>query len=1717
MKSSKLNIDEKGKQPKPTKKKLKTMVKKFLGISSKKDKELQAQKEKQVLEFEDNNRKVDSSVNQWISSEYSRYSNDNDDTEESITLSESTDGPSSDVTAKRSAPEMEHRPVLSSKLLAQNDIKKKKANKSLTFSRHLADIRLYEREHSWSDTSTIASVNDDHHGVSHHNPASLNRNAQTALSMDSPTKDESVDRQEDVVWEDDSEDEIPLTELSYRQLQKRAKEMNLPANTKKVVMIAAIQEKEAELAGRASMSSTTTQESASPKNKNIRGFDDDSDEDEDEDGDNIFVDSEPDYGGTWHQAGSGSDEDDTEDEDEVEEKDNKGEETSEVIARTSSSPIVSQESKSRGLNEGNDRTQVNDNDKDREVLGKESHGGDSDDSALDDEDESLDDQSSEPNEKETEKIIEKEPDYKVEEGPVAVAVPLTVHTRVRFADNDSGDEEQTLHETEGTQVDQVSLEDGNSNGDVDSSPIKEEGSSNRSSFDTTENKDSKDVVMVDVLPEDNSSEEVKISDEKKDEEECEAPTGKEKRVSLTVDVEFDQETLAELRGDDDDSCDNDVVVAEVSGSEKDIPENEVSLVVDVSDDAIQMDESDVDERDCSAIVGLVDDFNNKRDSEDESTEGDGRSSLINSLVDDFNKSTVLTDSQSPSDTTATTKETLDVVDSAEVEKGKEKDEQAQTLRGTKKNDVADVSNWLDRGESCSNDSRTDLKELMGEVDDDDNNEVGDDDDDDDLTAAIADFLIENHSDKVDVDKVDIEVAGTDTSAHNEEEVSFDVPEKVKERQSSEVEPVIVHAVSRDDEDETGEELDHFEELDIEVVSTTGISLTATNSSKENSNNNFYTHVNPFKDDDSSAMSFVSTDDDRPRIFQSNISSKYSVDSVMGDIVLDDNIIEYDSDIVSQGRLMKAGRGRKRSSRRRRRNRFDDDDSTVLLDDSTAPIPEDETVEVLADEFETNSALIRQHTSRQSPEKQNENIDSNVSSYQEENVLRRPPPIPIPSTAQSQNATFGSPSSTKYFQFADLNCSISTDTMRETLLSLEARLMKVCPGGLHEPLVMATVSSPPNPNVNPLIRNESQTSCHDETDYYNSNVPLVKKPRDLRRIDSNKTFETVSSLGSSDAVDQKRTQILKKHADEKRRQKKHQEEILMHQREARQEARARLKESSSSAIDQALASNVRRGFPAGHVDNGHHVQEENHVNTSHLTDHFGYATSSPQVPKANHNQVSSGGTPHPTGSTFQRAGSYNQHSLNSNAHTERPNLQTNYSTNSIPKRPQDNSELRSATSEMVIDTFKSRTAAALTAKNIRMNSRKSSSSKTMSSHSVDHPPRRESTGSSSRASLSSNPSRTAVPPGSYDIYKPLPPECTISPKQPKISTSRSHSRSRGGPSSNSSIISDNDTCSQYQASVLTSHEDENSSRGSGSLTSTPSSARRGIRSHGSHHGVVAPRTTNAGRMRAAAIKERSAGGPDSSTLKGPTLPAHAPSAATSTFTRTTAMRQNARHSTPSSNAKSKSQHTPQDSHARSTPSSHSRTPQAEQVNSLSKTQPHDHSERHSHYQEPVPEQSSSNILTSPEASNKTPTLTSSRSYTTPNELLTSNPEREGLQRSSSQKDKFGNSAPLKSLTPAQMAKKTPAPLGLSIHTQGLPPSSGKGSTDGSSVAGSVGGASVGSTPSSLVLRARALVESRSKRSKSTGRMSASRASDEEEEKKYNISPVRPAQNPFQSII
>jgi hypothetical protein len=80
---------------------------------------------------------------------------------------------------------------------------------------------------------------------------------------------------------------------------------------------------------------------------------------------------------------------------------------------------------------------------------------------------------------------------------------------------------------------------------------------------------------------------------------------------------------------------------------------------------------------------------------------------------------------------------------------------------------------------------------------------------------------------------------------------------------------------------------------------------------------------------------------------------------------------------------------------------------------------------------------------------------------------------------------------------------------------KARLMKISPAGLHTELRL--------PLANPLllVRNDSITSnSKDETtDYFNSNVPLTRMRPGLRKVDSTKTFDTVSSLGSSDAVDQ----------------------------------------------------------------------------------------------------------------------------------------------------------------------------------------------------------------------------------------------------------------------------------------------------------------------------------------------------------------------------------------------------------------------------------------------------------------------------------------------------------------------------------------------------------------------------------------------------------------------
>jgi hypothetical protein len=572
---------------------------------------------------------------------------------------------------------------------------------------------------------------------------------------------------------------------------------------------------------------------------------------------------------------------------------------------------------------------------------------------------------------------------------------------------------------------------------------------------------------------------------------------------------------------------------------------------------------------------------------------------------------------------------------------------------------------------------------------------------------------------------------------------------------------------------------------------------------------------------------------------------------------------------------------------------------------------------------------------------------------------------------------------------------------------------------------------------------------------------------------------------------------------------------MHQREARQEARARLKENSTTAIDMALASCGRRGYTPvtdhGNTNAGTAGGHDGRSSTSNLADHFVYSTSTTPVTKSGSGSAGgSGGNGSMLRSSFQRSGSYNQHHVQ----VERPQLQTNYSTNSMQKRQSDTSELRSATSDIVIDTFKSRTAAALTAKNIRINSSKANSSRNLASTSSESLPHRRDSGGSSRASSASHiRSAVVIPPGTIDIYKPLPPEETLSPK-PKRSTSRSHSRSRG-VSSNSSIVSDNDTSSQYQASVLTSHDDENSSRGSGSLTSSTRSGRH--RTHHTHHAggvpTPVPRTTNAGRMRAAAIKERASSYMDSPS-KGQSLSSPAPS--TSTFTRTTAMSrsQSSRHSAPSSHTKPQSQ-THKSQETQPAPVPHlTPTPKVQQrASSQIPVLTTNYSETQTHV--------TRSVTPSAPSPKKTTQLTEENNNSTAHEDILKQPNSQSIQKvDSSSRNVSQQSVATPAAPKVAVLDRPVSARGLSITTEGLPPSYGKGTNDSGST-GASGGTSAATTPSSIVVRARALVSSRQEqRSRSNGRLATSdsrRRPTEEDERKYNISPVRPAQNPFQSII
>ena len=356
--------------------------------------------------------------------------------------------------------------------------------------------------------------------------------------------------------------------------------------------------------------------------------------------------------------------------------------------------------------------------------------------------------------------------------------------------------------------------------------------------------------------------------------------------------------------------------------------------------------------------------------------------------------------------------------------------------------------------------------------------------------------------------------------------------------------------------------------------------------------------------------------------------------------------------------------------------------------------------------------------------------------------------------------------------------------------------------------------------------------------------------------------------------QKRQQILKKHADEKRRQKKQQDKLLREQqrakeeqRRARQAARARLKAASSDVIGQALADQVvagRMGY--AHVTTSSDVSNTlnydevtRHPESANLADNFIYsATSTPQS-KPSHDS----GHSRSRRDEFQRSSSYHS---STNTIPERPTLPTNYSTSSLAKhepsrRSVETEELQSATSDTIIDTFKSRTqkqTASLTAKNLRLNTKqlngvpshpKSVNSSTEQRPKTTHPPEQVQKTShrdslTSRASSGTASTQAAM----IDIYKPLPPEPTISPKY-RPSPSRISSKNKG-ISSNSSFNSDNDTNSLYQPSVNT--EDDVQSKASSKDSAPPTKHQ----SHHSHHNPApTPRTTAAGRMRAAAIKDR----------------------------------------------------------------------------------------------------------------------------------------------------------------------------------------------------------------------------------------------------------------------
>ena len=418
----------------------------------------------------------------------------------------------------------------------------------------------------------------------------------------------------------------------------------------------------------------------------------------------------------------------------------------------------------------------------------------------------------------------------------------------------------------------------------------------------------------------------------------------------------------------------------------------------------------------SGNPSLVDDVLNEDIPREEEDDVGGEDSMIVSLVEDFNTKAVL-----------------------ELKEGRDQKQKVNEAEEEKNENLGDSPWYRGRSSSASGslsgsdydfdaemDSNADLQELLGLVDDDN------DDEDDDLTDAIQGFFIEHHYDKVE------EKNGLQSKqVQSPSKVSQMVNRIENQVANGEIIESQLSADEEDDADEEDEENpDQFEDISSASVSV-GLSVA-----------NSYLHTNPFNDD-SSTFSESTTGTSGPHIMRASPSSRFSVDSVMGDIILDHNNIEEDSDIVPQDR--------------RFQNHTEDESTVLLQDDSTAPLPEEEEDDSEALQKESSQGPT-QMIPKRSPAKfkdDSEQIDEaqqqtqSLSQIQAQQMgsdtqhlgssslfdtTRLLPALDVPlvpSPRGDAGSALARSSSASHFQFLDLSTSsISTDAMRSSLLALQ---------------------------------------------------------------------------------------------------------------------------------------------------------------------------------------------------------------------------------------------------------------------------------------------------------------------------------------------------------------------------------------------------------------------------------------------------------------------------------------------------------------------------------------------------------------------------------------------------------------------------------------------------------------------------------------------------------